>query len=168
MQLFTTTVCITLIATGATAQSSAPTANEQLPRFEDYPVTDIYKGPPAPPKLRCPGDRLFRTRIREGAAKGPNFAGHYTIADWGCGAGCVSVAIVDAKDGRICDAPFQALAWGVPMMKDSVEPLAYKLDSRLLIVRGCPEEETCGSYFYEWTGTRFKLIRKVGAVSVKK
>ena len=44
------------------------------------------------------------------------------------------------------------------MMKDSIVPLAYKLDSRLLIARGCPEEENCGSYFYEWTGTKFKLI----------
>jgi hypothetical protein len=111
-----------MIGTVATAQKSAPTSSELLPKFENYPVTDIFKGPPAPPKLRRPGDRLFRTRIREGAAKGPNFAGHFTVAEWGCGAGCVSIAIVDAKDGRIYDAPFTALAWGVPMMKDSVEP----------------------------------------------
>jgi len=163
MWIFTLIVCLTLAVFGANAQTSAPTSNERLPRFEDYPVTETFKGSPAPPKLRRPADRLFRTRIREGAAKGPNFAGHYTIATWGCGMGCVSIAIVDAKDGRIYDAPFTALAWGVPMMKDSVEPLAYKLDSRLLIVRGCPEEENCGSYFYEWMGTRFKLIRKVGA-----
>jgi hypothetical protein len=53
------------------------------------------------------------------------------------------------------------------MMKESVEPLAYKLDSRLLIVRGCPEEKNCGTYCYEWTGTRFKPIRKIGAVGVQ-
>jgi hypothetical protein len=145
----------------------------RLPQFEDHPVTEIFKGPPAPPKLRRPVDRLFRTRIREGAAKGPNYAGHYTIADWGCGMGCVSIAIVDAKDGRIYQAPFSALAWGMPLMKyegkyepsqHGFEPLAYKLDSRLLIVRGCPEEENCGSYFYDWTGTQFKLIRKIAAI----
>ena len=164
MWIFTLTVYLTLVAFGANAQSSTQTSIERLPRFEDYPVTDIFKGSPAPPKLRRPGDRMFRTRIREGAAKGPNFAGHYTIADWGCGMGCISIAIVDAKDGRTYDAPFTALAWGVPMMKESVEPLAFKLDSRLLIVRGCPEEENCGSYFYEWTGSRFKLIRKVAAI----
>ena len=53
------------------------------------------------------------------------------------------------------------------MMKDA-EPLAYKLDSRLLVVRGCPKEENCGSYFFEWTGSRFKLIRKVAAASVQR
>lgn len=145
--------CIVSIAAGA-----------DLPRFGDYPAPEIFKGQPAAPKLRRPGDRLFRTKIREGAAKGPNFAGHFTIADWGCGAGCVSIAIVDAKDGTIYDAPFSALAWGMAFMKE--EPLAYKLDSRLLIARGCPEEENCGAYFYEWTGTRFKLIRKVAQARV--
>jgi hypothetical protein len=101
VRIFTLTVSIAAILVGS----------DGIPRFEDYPVTAIFKGVPAPPKLR-PVDRLFRTRIREGVAKGPNFAGHYTIADWGCGTGCVSIAIVDASDGRIYDAPFTALAWG--------------------------------------------------------
>jgi len=165
MRLFALIVFIMLAVFGVNAQTSVPTSSERLLRFEDYPATEIFKGSPAPPKLRRPGDRLFRTKIREGAAKGPNYAGHYTIATWGCGTGCVSIAIVDAKNGRIYDVPFAALAWGVPMMKESVEPLTFKLDSRLLIVRGCPEEENCGSYFYDWTGTQFKLIRKVAAVS---
>lgn len=157
-------VCVALIASGA-----------NLPRFEDYPAAEIFKGSPAAPKLRRPGDRLFRTKIREGAAKGPNFAGHFTIADWGCGAGCVSIAIVDAKNGTIYGAPFTALEWGMPLLKyegkyapsePGFAPLTYKLESRLLIVRGCPEEENCGSYFYDWTGTHFKLIRKVTALRV--
>src|SRR5260221_11687562 len=139
MSLFTTPLCLILAAFSANAQGPARTSNERLPRFEDYPATEIFKGSPAPPKFRRPGDRLFRTKIREGAARGPNFAGHYTIADWGCGMGCISIAIVDAKDGRLYDAPFRVLAWGEPMMKESVEPLAYNLDSRLLIARGAPE-----------------------------
>jgi hypothetical protein len=167
MRIFTLTIGIATIVVWA---------DERLPRFEDYPVTTLFKGVPAAPKLRRPGDRLFRTKIREGAAKGPNFAGHYTIAEWGCGMGCVSMAIVDAGDGRIYDAPFTALAWGMPLMKyegeyapnrDGFQPVEYKLNSRLLIVRGCPEEENCGSYFYEWTGSRFKLIRKVAALAVQ-
>ncbi|MBZ5605341.1 MAG: hypothetical protein LAO79_23835 [Acidobacteriia bacterium] len=39
------------------------------------------------------------------------------------------------------------------------DPLAYKLESRLLIVHGCPEEKNCGTYFYEWTGVSLKLLR---------
>ena len=62
----------------------------QLPRFEDYPVTDVFRGTPAQPVLADAEQREFRTRIREGVNKGygvwegtagkdrpgPNFAGH--------------------------------------------------------------------------------------------
>ena len=64
-------------------------------------LTKRFKGKPAPPKLVSPVDRLFRTMIRQGASKGPNFAGHYTIAEWGCGSSCVSIALMDAKDDTI-------------------------------------------------------------------
>ncbi len=159
-----------LVVAGAFPQGSA------LPRFEDYPVKEIFKGTPAAPKLVRPADKQFRTKIREGAAKGPNFAGHFTIAEWGCGSGCLSLAVVDAKDGSVGEAPFTHFAWGAPVMKyegkydssrEGFEPLGYKLNSRLLTVRGCPEEENCGSYFYEWTGSQFKLSRKVAAVPLQ-
>ena len=53
------------------------------------------------PVIKTAEARRFRTMIREAAAKGPNFAGHFTVAEWGCGAGCVSVAIIDAATGSI-------------------------------------------------------------------
>ena len=131
-------------------------AQAQVPRFEDYPEQEIFKGKPAPPKIVRPRDRLYRTRIREGAAQGPNFAGHYTVASWGCGAGCVSMVLVDAKTGIVYGAPFQDLAWGGP----ADEPLEYKLTSTLIIVHGCPGEKDCATYYYQWTGSAFKLLRK--------
>jgi hypothetical protein len=97
-----------------------------------------------------------------------------TVADWGCGSGCVSIAVVDARDGRIYPAPFSILGWGTPLLtyegrhssnQDGFQPLEYRLDSRLLVVRGCPEDENCGSYFYEWTGSHLSLVRKVQAVA---
>jgi hypothetical protein len=72
----------------------------KLPSFKEFQAAEGFSGKPAAPVLRTPNQRLFRTMIRQGAATGPNFAGHYTIADWGCGAGCVSIAVADAKDGR--------------------------------------------------------------------
>jgi len=97
--------------------------------------------------------------IRDAAAKGPNFAGHFTIAQWGCGAGCVSIAIVDEKTGHVWDGPFKALSMKAT---DSQEPLEFRLDSRLLIAHGCPEEKNCDDYYYELTGTGFKLLRTTG------
>jgi hypothetical protein len=141
--------CLLLFAAGVAAFAQAP-------KFEDYRVAETFSGKPAPPKIVRPADREFRTRIREDAAKGPNFAGHYTIATWGCGGGCVSFALVDAKSGTVYPAPFKVLAFGVEVAR----PLEYKLNSSLLVVQGCPEEDNCGSYFYTWTGSEFKLVRK--------
>ncbi|HYL92262.1 MAG TPA: hypothetical protein VEW69_03800, partial [Alphaproteobacteria bacterium] len=74
--------------------------------FQDYAVTEIFHGKPAPPKLVSPVHRRYRSAILRAAAKGPNFAGHYTIAEWGCGAGCVSFAVVDAATGKVFPSPF--------------------------------------------------------------
>ncbi len=76
-------------------------AQTRFPSFEEYRVKEVFNGTPAPPQLVHPIDRLFRTRIRQSAAKGPNFAGSYTIAEWGCGSGCISAAVVDARDGTV-------------------------------------------------------------------
>jgi hypothetical protein len=84
-------------------------ADGRFPRFLDYPASDIFSGKPVPPKLVRPADRLFRSQIRDGAAKGPNFAGHYSIVKWGCGSQCVSFAVVDAKNGEVYAARFGSL-----------------------------------------------------------
>jgi hypothetical protein len=149
--------------------------NSRIPRFEDYPSGEIFNGKPAPPNLARPGDRLFRTKIREGIAKGPNFAGHYSIADWGCGTSCVSIAVVDAKTGNSYSGPFGILGYGEALKyadtsENKFQPLSYNINSRLLIVRGCPEDvdKDCASYFWEWRESAFRLIRKIAAVPIQR
>jgi hypothetical protein len=139
----------------------------QWPRFEQYPAPKAFTGKPAPPILKTPGEEAIDTEIREGAAKGPNFAGHYTIVKWGCGSACVSIAVADAMTGIIGESPFSILGYATSLRfpddttthTTDFEPVAYRLNSRLLIVRGCPEDKSCGAYYYEWTGSRFKLLR---------
>ncbi len=140
------------------------------PSFEQFAVTETFSGKPAAPILKTRGQRMFRARIREAAAKGPNFAGHYTIAEWGCGAGCVSIALIDAKDGRVFAGPFESLSWSLVKYEgkyasnaDDFVPLSFRRDSHLLVARGCPQDKDCASYFYEWTGSQFKLLRKIPA-----
>jgi hypothetical protein len=130
------------------------------PRFEDYPVKEVFKGNPAPPVLTGLEERRFRTVIRQGVAKGwgvedagtgeehtspgPNFAGHFAIVKWGCGSPCLMAAIVDLGTGRVFPPPFHGpshayfqVPWAFPM-----EPaLAYRLDSRLLIANICEAEK---------------------------
>jgi hypothetical protein len=155
----------------------SPTApsSEKLPTFGDFPAQTRFTGVPARPMLQTPGQRLFRTRIGEAARDSPNFAGHYTIAEWGCGASCVSVAVIDAETGVVHEGPFgrlpnALLAYGNALRYDrdakgkyQYDELSYRLNSRLFIARGCPNDANCAAYFYEWTGTQFKLLRKVAA-----
>lgn len=71
-------------------------------RFEDCATAERFDGVPAPVQLRsAPYGRTFRTRLREGARGGPNFAGRFTLVMWGCGAPCQMVAVIDAESGRL-------------------------------------------------------------------
>ena len=45
-------------------------STHNTPRFEDYPVTETFTGTPAAPILDTSEQRMFRTRIRNGALKG--------------------------------------------------------------------------------------------------
>jgi len=102
---------------------------------------------------------------------GPNFAGRLSIAEWGCGTSCVSIALVDAESGTVYPGPFGILGYGsvlayADVPENEYEPLSYKLNSRLLIVRGCPEDQNCASYYYEWTGSALRLLRKIPAAPI--
>lgn len=103
----------------------------ELPEFEQFPVSEIYKGTPAPVNLNShPEARRFRTALRNGAKQGPNFAGHYTVVMWGCGSSCQVVAIVDAKTGSVYMPGVIAEAGA-----------KYEIDSQLLVVNP-PEDIT--------------------------
>jgi hypothetical protein len=140
----------------------------EIPAFEQFKVQEKFTGKPATPILRTRLQLTFRTRIREAAQDGPNFAGHYTLAEWGCGAGCVSMALVDNKTGRTFDGPFNLLGYDLAFVYEGgEEQLEYRLDSRLIVARGCPGEKDCGTYYYEWADDRFKLIRKTPGEKLK-
>ena len=98
------------------------------PNFAQYRVTQRYNGRPAPVNLNSPEARRFRTVLTNGARRGPNFAGHYTVVTWGCGTSCQSMAIVDARTGRVYMTGITA-SLGVK----------HQLNSRLLVVN--PPEE---------------------------
>ncbi len=130
-------------------------------KFDDYAVTEVFHGRPARPFLSTRAQRRFRNVVRKSAAQGPNFAGHFTIAAWGCGSGCVSAAVIDAITGGVYNMPFKTLSLPVPADgkdRDYRGPV-YQFNSRLFIADGCPEEKNCATYYYEWQDHRFKLLR---------
>lgn len=132
----------------------------QIPAFTAFPAPELFKGPAEKPVLRGPRQKQFESQIRQQAQPPSNFAGHYKIAEWGCGSACVSIAIIDLKTGEVYDGPFSTLGYGIPYRYEggSAE-LEYKPQSRLLIVRGCPEDKNCATYYYEWNSNRFRQLR---------
>lgn len=135
-------------------------------RFAQFAVPPGPSRTPVPPVLSTAEARRFRTVLRQGAAAGPNFAGHLTVVGWGCGASCINAAIVDALTGRVYfpDAlgTITSIHVAVPTGGD-YNSLRFQRDSRLLVVLGAPNENEArdGVTEFVWTGTALRLLRHV-------
>lgn len=103
----------------------------------------------------------FKTKLREAlqeaATTGPNFAGHFVVAEWGCGSSCIQGAVIDTDTGQVHFPPqLQGSTTGRGEL-DSEAGTQYKADSRLLLVRGFPaDSDRYGVWAYEWTGTALR------------
>jgi hypothetical protein len=131
------------------------------PDFNDFAVKQIYKGTPAKPKL-SKDQRTFRTRIREGATSPVQFAGHYTVPSWGCGAGCIYFVIVDSSTGKVYDG-FSVADLSLSYVEKHPDELRIQFhpNSSLFKVNGCIGEVKCGFYDYEMVdGKGLKLVRE--------
>ena len=149
-------ICTILIAVafGYSAEAGQP------PRFQDFAVTNIFKSKPAAVDLSShPEARHYRTELRRQAADGADFAGHYKIAIWGCGSSCAEFAIVDSQSGHVYFPPELLYAtWtGYEGTNGGFE---YRLDSRLFVLHGSPEEKPqIGTFYYVWQTNTLRLIR---------
>ncbi len=150
---------LSLLILWAVPSQQSPNSAEQtvkLPSFQEYRIAQVYRGKPAAPVFRTKEEFEFRTRIREGAAKGPNFAGHYAVVKWGGGTGTGTFVLVDEKTGQIF---FHADP------KQGTD-FFFNLHSRLMAINSYmgddPSTETCVRSFWEWTGKEMKFITKFG------
>ena len=157
-----TAVCMLLLIVGAVAQDT------RTPRFEQYPAKVEKARVKAIDFKRNPDARTFRSRLSEAIREGVNFAGHYVVVGWGCGTGCISGAIIDARTGDVFwPQEFNALSvwYGGDSYAD--EPVGYRKNSRLLVISGSPgvkegdADKPQGKYYYEWKGNRLHLIKYV-------
>lgn len=129
--------------------------------FEDYPAEHFFQGVPAKVDFKSrPGSKLFFTRLTNGAAKGPNFAGAYTVVGWGCGTNCVSYSVVSAETGKISE------------FLSSCGAASYQLDSALLIINPPPISyypRGCTTRYLKWNGTEFEKLelKDLNTVSVE-
>jgi hypothetical protein len=141
------------------AKAEIPSPGKALPYFRDYRVTEIYTGKHAPVDISShPVAKTWRTKLIEAANKGSNFAGHYTIAMWGCGSSCLAFGIIDAVNGKVYfPRTLSHVSWAG--WREKEYGLKFRLDSNLLIVYGSPnEEERKGIFYYIWKNNDLELI----------
>ena len=130
---------------------------------------------------------MFRTRIREGVKKGwgvridgkwgtdqnrpgPNFAGHYIIVIWGCGTGCIQMAMSNAATGAVYGPPLSVGQLILPMLvypnsAGGAPDTEWRRNSRLLIVRATPHANRPDAipyaFYFLWEGEHWRLLRRV-------
>lgn len=144
--------------------------------FNQY-ATKIYTGKKAPLKL---GDwKMFKTRLKWAHQDGEiNFAGNYMVTTWGCGAGCLSGAMIDKRTGMVYGLPIGegspydfgcSHEWKNPLENEAI---VFQANSRLFISRNCEMEQIGDSnqytekytYFvnvWDEKAKKFKLIKEV-------
>ena len=137
---------------------------DRLPQFSDYAINERYIGRNASIVLKSRDERMFRTKLREAAREKPNFAGHYIVTIWGCGTGCISGAVIDAKTGRISLFPF-TVCCGDGSEDNHYGDVEFRQDSKLIIFSGARNEKEGdeGRHFYVFKDRRFKWLNSVKA-----
>lgn len=143
--------------------------NEAVPKFSAFPATVEKERAKSIDFKKNPDARSFRTRLSEALRGGVNFAGHYVVAGWGCGTGCISGAIIDARTGNVFwPEPFNAFGVLFNNGNYADPPVEYKKNSRLLIIHGIPGEgkddapaKPSGDYYYEWKNNRLRQVKFV-------
>lgn len=139
-----------------TATVDVVASADSLPGFADYQVAPRFRGRPAAVRLDSdPQARFFRTKLREGARAGPNFADHLTVVTWGCGSGCQVNAIVDARDGRIYPQWLETNA-GVRTRQGSALLIADPQDSLERPPGPCSSCGTAAAYV--WRGDHLEPV----------
>ena len=148
--------------------------SSRVPRFEDYPVQSIYRGPVKLLHLDDPNryadsaeGRCVGGEAPPGYVPGPvNFAGHFVVETCTCGSGCYSLYLWDAITGKFhgffpSSGAIDVGPYGIGQVSP---PVTYKgeefhANSTLLILEGCIEDTCdCGRRYYNWSGKEFKLI----------
>jgi hypothetical protein len=127
------------------------------PRFEDYPINDVYRGKRIPPNVKSdlrdyPGYRA----VLGDSQKPTNFGGHYVISKDTCGSDSVRLMITDARTGHVFDR-IPCFFWdytvGPKARTDLPWGVEYRADSSLLVAHGCfdADDPECGDHYYKMT-----------------
>jgi hypothetical protein len=132
-------------------------AQKGVPRFENYPVTKIYRGKVVPLKL-TKWDEAWRERFQGAIERFEvNYAGHYILYTWPCGSECMTGVAINAKNGRV--------SWLDVRLNYRIEnPVDYRINSSLIILSGCRDGDLhvkTGQHYYRIRNGRFVHLRSI-------
>jgi hypothetical protein len=144
-------ICLVALFTVQLCAAESPSE----PQFESYPTKPDVITKNAEVRIAGRMERSYITRLRFAAKQKPNFAGHYILTAWGCGAACLVPVAIDAKTGVVVWLNFSVCCWQLQVK----EPLEFKLNSSLLIVRGSRNVEGQGTYYYLLKDQEFVLLK---------
>ena len=146
------------------------------PAFGEYPATEPLHGPMVMPHIVDAEERRFRTELRRAVTKGydvvdgsteherrgPNFAGHYLLVQWGCGSNCMQAALIDANSGHVLRLPqvpgSDADGFSIPTGSVDFRTLQFRTGSRLLVL---PNIADGHSYYYVLEQERWRFLKKL-------
>lgn len=132
--------------------------------FKDFPVKRIYAGKSAYPQFKGRDKKYaeFRTRIREGVKKGPNFGGTYSIVEIGCGTGCLFAFVANNRTGEVFDFPLGG-------ENNYQMQLLYKLDSTLIVAQWMDTESSqCVLEFLVFNDSDYEMLGRFALGNDKK
>lgn len=121
---------------GACLLALSPLTNAaDVPVFEDYPVP-LAEGLPTvtldAASLQAAGlDVARHESLAQTLDELPQVAGHYVLAEWGCGTDCLQAVLIDRHSGMAIALPGPLCCWN-----GEGEMLATRPDSALIIVSG--------------------------------
>jgi hypothetical protein len=127
--------------------TATPSADELgAPHFSEYPIARLAN-PIAPPLAVSPDDLSAeeRNEVLRAMNGGPNFAGHVTVAQVGCGVSCSHVLLVDWRSGKLI--PKGALPKLAELPCRSAEAARFRRDSRLLSITRSSDNAIITEYF---------------------
>jgi hypothetical protein len=159
-------ILLSVLAIGLFLPASAQ--KQTGPAFSAFSVAVEGKKAKSIDFRRSPSASTFRTRLKEALAGPVDFAGHYIVAGWGCGTGCIYSGVIDTRTG-IVYFPIELAGLGVAFNETEYvdKPLEYRKNSRLLILRGSPgvmdneADKPIGTYYYQWSNNRLRLVKFV-------
>jgi hypothetical protein len=131
------------LAAGAARLEDYP-ATEFLPTFAEAAVPD-FEG-------RDAWAARYRTMIRQGVEDGPDFAGHWSLVQVGCGTGCSTTYMVDHATGEVLPFPYGPERNGVGLVHD--------VASRLVQVSWLRADGLCERHDLVWEGGRFRMVER--------